>query len=498
MNQWGDDWEEIPQSSRAGKSKTFDGLDDIVEDYNAESSSMPKAKKHKKDAAIKRKKSAKAPQSIENQDEPVRDSWVKVPRRLFEQDRLVFNPYAFPHSTCPDDFRFYCKMHAAVFYQRVDAQKNAHVPTNYFNPEDVRSDWPDVMEVMDFHQISKLMVVGTPYSPDLLKQFFATVHFSTKPKRTMTWMCHDKVCVTTLAEFGALFGIDELPVAPCYVRLHASSLIRAEDGIRHCYPPGIGLRGKIPKTVYMYPYWRVTHAILRNCLQCKFGEKGEVRERMVNCLHHIVDLFMRKKQIDILDYMWQEMRLVITRNKVPIYGPYLQTLFDTKLDQGVLKSYELYVPQLIAIPPPPPDGPGYVPPFRAPSGGGVNDDGDDEVDPKKQNIIIQALKKMNCFFAEKKQSDFKSYHKQKTASRNQRAIMDKFGIAYEASSEEVSEKTYMAKHASEYTYWFGDDASSLAPFWKGDPGQSSSGPAAAASDEGGDDEEESDDEEEDE
>ena len=47
MKEWDDDFEEVPQSSRAGKSKskTFDGLEDIVgdDDFLADSSSMPKA-----------------------------------------------------------------------------------------------------------------------------------------------------------------------------------------------------------------------------------------------------------------------------------------------------------------------------------------------------------------------------------------------------------------------------------------------------------------------
>ena len=130
------------------------------------------------------------------------------------------------------------------------------------------------MELMDYHQISKLMTVSTPYSPDLLKQFYATVHFSTVPKRTMTWMCHNTVYKASLAVFGALFGIDELPFAPCYVRLHCSKLIPAEAGLRHCYPPGIGLRGKLPKISWMYPYWRVVHGILRNCLNCNLVKRA--------------------------------------------------------------------------------------------------------------------------------------------------------------------------------------------------------------------------------
>ena len=44
MQGWNDDWEE---SSRAGKSQTFDGLDDIVDDLQGESASKPQGKKGK-------------------------------------------------------------------------------------------------------------------------------------------------------------------------------------------------------------------------------------------------------------------------------------------------------------------------------------------------------------------------------------------------------------------------------------------------------------------
>ena len=99
---------------------------------------------------------------------------------------------------------------------------------------------------------------------------------------------------------------------------------------------------------------------------------------------------------------------------------------------------------LHAIPAPPPDAPIYVPPYR-----GQNDeDGDDEA-PIKQNVIIKALKKMNCFFAQKRKSDYKAYAKQKSYNRNQRAIMTQLKLPVgPESSEEVSEDTYMADRKS--------------------------------------------------
>ena len=124
MDNWPDDMEVPPQSSRAGNSNVFEGLDDLV-DLNAVSSSGHHSKRLKKCNARKqvtppgqpgklpKKKVGKKPPV--NPLEPVRASWVKVKAKEFKKDRLLFNPYAFGQPTCLDDNRFYCKMHQQVF-----------------------------------------------------------------------------------------------------------------------------------------------------------------------------------------------------------------------------------------------------------------------------------------------------------------------------------------------------------------------------------------------
>ena len=128
MDRWNDDWEE---SSRAGKSQTFDGLDDIIDDMQGESASKPQGTKGKKAAAVKKVAGVKKPstttkkrarresgssEAVVNPDELVRTSWVGVKPKDFRKDRLLFNPYAFGRSTS-DDPRFYCKMHEQIFEQ---------------------------------------------------------------------------------------------------------------------------------------------------------------------------------------------------------------------------------------------------------------------------------------------------------------------------------------------------------------------------------------------
>ena len=86
----------------------FKGKEHLRESSYSSSSSNPKAKKLK---VISKKK---GPPTV-NPAEPVRESWIKVPSDEFENDRLIFNPYAFGKPTCTNDSRFYCKMHQQVF-----------------------------------------------------------------------------------------------------------------------------------------------------------------------------------------------------------------------------------------------------------------------------------------------------------------------------------------------------------------------------------------------
>ena len=55
---------------------------------------------------------------------------------------------------------------------------------------------------------------------------------------------------------------------------------------------------------------------------------------MINLLNQIVPLYMRKKQIDILDYMWQEMRLVVLMNKVLTREKVKKTQWESCLTEG--------------------------------------------------------------------------------------------------------------------------------------------------------------------
>ena len=179
---------------------------------------------------------------------------------------------------------------------------------------------------------------------------------------------------------------------------------------------------------------------------------------------------------------------MVLENKVPIYGQYLQKLFNTKLAAVMLNGYEMVTPPYISLPTPTPvENVAVVPPQAKRARSKVSEGGpssyqeaahDEEVAhvaaPKKKHILKSIFQKMNCFFVDHQDKGFKAYTKQKAYNRNQREIMKKLELPYPASSEELPEAEWKSKN----TYWLGDDASSLGPYWPGNLAASSSDQAS--------------------
>ena len=120
----------------------------------------------------------------------------------------------------------------------------------------------------------------------------------------------------------------------------------------------------------MYHIWRTVYTIMRNCLACKYGEQFLACWRMINCLYHIYDHYVKKKQIDILDYMWHEMQIVVANNRVLIFCPLLQHLINTMLPESIVHQFAQVYHPLVPLHPLPEVAPVWLPP-------GVNPAADD-------------------------------------------------------------------------------------------------------------------------
>ena len=100
----------------------------------------------------------------------------------------------------------------------------------------------------------------------------------------------------------------------------------------------------------MYHFWKNVYHILRNCLAYKFGERLMARGMMINSLYHMYSVYEKKKQIDLLDYMWHEIQVVVADNRVPIYCPLLQRLINTKMLEAIVQQFPQVLPSIVVLP----------------------------------------------------------------------------------------------------------------------------------------------------
>jgi hypothetical protein len=103
-----------------------------------------------------------------------------------------------------------------------------------------------------------------------------------------------------------------------YRRIHAPHNPHTADPYLHvCYPPGS--EHIAPNIVGMNDKYHTLHKIFRNVLAVKQGDKGKVRNWLINTLYYAC----HPKKFDIMDNLYNEMRLVVCEKKCAIYGPYL-------------------------------------------------------------------------------------------------------------------------------------------------------------------------------
>ena len=104
---------------------------------------------------------------VTNKVEPVHSDWNTLPEKDFQRDRLGFNPYIYDRTS--SDPRFYCKMHQVMYEFVINRKENTYVPQQYLDVEWVRQHYPETMEILEFHNLHRLMGRKKDYNPELIK-----------------------------------------------------------------------------------------------------------------------------------------------------------------------------------------------------------------------------------------------------------------------------------------------------------------------------------------
>ena len=108
----------------------------------------------------------------------------------------------------------------------IKAKQNIYVPVQWIDMDHLKKNrayFGEPLDLVEQFGIEELITFHPDFDPELVAQFFASVHLHTDEKRTMIWMTNGKRMTAEWKEFMGLSHVrDEGLDVPIGVRPHAN------------------------------------------------------------------------------------------------------------------------------------------------------------------------------------------------------------------------------------------------------------------------------------
>lgn len=185
----------------------------------------------------------------------------------------------------------------------------------------------DAIWVVGRMGLKDFMKIQCDYSPELVKQFFATLAIKTDEERTMEWMSGSTHCSATLHRFASILGvsIDEGR------RLHGPQQAD-KNALANLYTS----EGRIGFTKGLLLIYSQLLRFFRATICPSGGNNDAIRGVLVDLMHLSYKCArdgdeVRDYTLDIMDFIFHEIRdAMVSRTTIP-YAPYIQLLINNSV-----------------------------------------------------------------------------------------------------------------------------------------------------------------------
>ncbi|KAK1628329.1 hypothetical protein QYE76_002644 [Lolium multiflorum] len=224
--------------------------------------------------------------------------------------------------------KFWC-MEQEYIYKDIFEPMPKVRPMQAINVEDLSADdhFADAIWVTGRMGLQDLMKIKCDYSPELVKQFFATLAFKTDEDRTMEWMTGSTHCSATLRRFAGILGVP----AEGGRRLHGPQK-PDKDVLFDLYTSA----GKVGSTKGLLPIYSQLLRFFRATISPSGGNNDALRGALVSLMHLSFRCARDTNEdvdytIDVMDYIFNEIHdAMVSRNTIP-YAPYIQLLINNSV-----------------------------------------------------------------------------------------------------------------------------------------------------------------------
>ncbi|KAK1678023.1 hypothetical protein QYE76_038871 [Lolium multiflorum] len=172
-----------------------------------------------------------------------------------------------------------------------------------------------------------LMKIQCDYSPELIKQFFATLAFKKDAERTMEWMSGSTHCEATLRRFASILGLP----AEGGLRLHGPQ--KMDKNVLFDLYDSSGVLGS---TKGLLPIYSQVLRFFRATIAPSGGNNDAIRGALVDLMHLSFKCARDDNEdqdfsLDIMDFIFNEIHdAMVSRTTMP-YAPYIQLLINNSV-----------------------------------------------------------------------------------------------------------------------------------------------------------------------
>ena len=107
--------------------------------------------------------------------------------------RRKLNPYVNPRASTRGNELFWNKQQNLIYMDVIKAKQNHYVEVHWIDMIHMRQErhrgyFGEALDLVEQFGIEHLLTFHKDFDPEIIAQFFASVHFGTDVARTMTWM----------------------------------------------------------------------------------------------------------------------------------------------------------------------------------------------------------------------------------------------------------------------------------------------------------------------
>ncbi|KAK1649922.1 hypothetical protein QYE76_067727 [Lolium multiflorum] len=224
--------------------------------------------------------------------------------------------------------RFWC-MEQEFIYKDIYEPMRKVRPMQAINVDllAVNNHFEDAIWVTGRMGLQDLMKIQCDYSPELIKQFYATLAFRKDDERTMEWMSGSTHCVANLRRFASILGLPEEGGR----RLHGPQKTD-KNVLYNLYDSS----GAVGSTKGLLPIYSQVLRFLRATIAPSGGNNDALRGALVDLMHLSYKCARDGNEdedfsLDVMDFIFNEIHdCMVSRTTMP-YAPYIQLLINNSV-----------------------------------------------------------------------------------------------------------------------------------------------------------------------